>query len=548
MSNRSTASRLSAATAVVVVGLAMCVACSSGDAEVGTATTPELEHIIDAGPAQDGGSVEVALGEETAGWNPREALWSNASYSVGFAIFDPLAVYDSDGVPRPYLAKSITSNPELTEWLIDLRDGVRFHDGTPLDAEAVKENLEAARVSIATAASVGLISDVAVDGPLSVRVVMSEPWSTFPHILTGQVGLVASPGMLQDPDGASNPVGTGPFAFEEWEPGAQLVVTKNAAYWQEGLPHLDQITFRIITDEVTQGLALASGDVNLRLTTDAQQIAGAVALAEEGDVQIATTEGIDDLELTLGLNTAVAPFDDPAARQAIDLAIDRAEIAATVYGGVFSAADSPFEPSNPNYVDLAPLRPFDRDRARQLAADYESDHGEPLAFSLLVLPSPGQATLAQFVQQQLAMSGIDMEIEPVEVASGLVAVTTGDFQAFIYELAGGPTLNPEFAVFEAPPLPVGEFTMNLTRHSDPELLAAITRGRSSADVSVQVAATQDVQRRVAEEHTYLFLVHKRTAMVYGPNVHGADQYDFPDGVEGRFGAVNIFFGYLWIEA
>jgi ABC-type transport system substrate-binding protein len=198
-------------------------------------------------------------------------------------------------------------------------------------------------------------------------------------------------------------------------------------------------------------------------------------------------------------------------------------------------------------VDLRGERPFDVDKAKQLASDYRSRHGQPLSFDLIVLPSPEKSATAQFLQQQLAAAGIEMRVKVVDVTVAAVSATLGNFQAFLYELAGGPTLNPEFANLEAPAAPPGQFSLNLTRIDDPPMRAAIARSRATADPAAQADATKDVQRRLADNRGYLFLVHKRSALVFDNKVHGADAYRFPNGSDGRFGPVNVFAAYFWLS-
>lgn len=532
------------AAALLVVALSGC----GGDGGSGASSSTGVTNgVADAGQPVDGGELVVGVAEETRGWNPTQVLWTNGSYPIALAIFDPLAAYDGDGVVHPYLAKSFEPSGDDREWTVTLRNDVVFHDGTPLDATAVKANLDFARESLIQSQTLHPVDEVVVVDPLTVRVVMDAPWATFPHVLVGAVGMMASPAMLADPAGSEHPVGTGPFKFEEWAKDDHLTASKNMDYWQPGLPHLDEVTFRVMTDSTTQEQALLTGEIGLRMTTDPGQIQRAAGMADDGDLQIATTQGADDVELVLVLNTAAPPFDDPLAREAMDLAIDRSTLSEIMFEGVFPPASSPFEPSNPNYVDLNDARPFDPERARELASRYEEEHGEPLAFEMMVAPSPERASLAQYLQQVLGESGIEMTVRTVDVAGAAVNLTQGNFEVFIYEVAGNPTLNTEFANIEGEPAPIGEFTLNFTRLDDQQLLDAIAESRASPTDEGRVRATRQAQQQLAELRAFLFLVHKQTAIVFSNDVHGVDRYPFPDDHEGRFGPVRIFVGYAWVD-
>src|SRR5690606_13441593 len=134
-------------------------------------------------------------------------------------------------------------NEDGTVWTIGLREGVVFHDGTPVDAEAVKQNLEAHMSSGLTGSAVSPIETVTVEDPLTVRVDMKIPWAAFGSALTSQVGFVQAPSQIADPEGNRKPVGSGPFRFTKWVTDASLDTERNEDYWREGLPYLDGVQF-----------------------------------------------------------------------------------------------------------------------------------------------------------------------------------------------------------------------------------------------------------------------------------------------------------------
>src|SRR5262249_28820211 len=148
--------------------------------------------------------------------SPITGRWSNATYLVANAIYDPLVAMDSQGIAKPYLAESILPAGDYKTWTIKLRPNVSFQDGELLDAAAVKKNLDAAIASPLTSQGMSAISSVTVVDGLTVQLTMSVPWVTFPSSLAIQVGYMAAPRMLDDPAGATaTPIGSGPFGYHD---------------------------------------------------------------------------------------------------------------------------------------------------------------------------------------------------------------------------------------------------------------------------------------------------------------------------------------------
>ena len=236
----------------VLLGVALVAAsCTSSGGDGGgdgaaTTTTLDLNQVNEApNPPQPGGTLRVGLNAETDGWNPTSNQWAGSAYIVANAIFDRLMALDPEGNPQPYLALAVDPNADFTEWVIRLRPAVEFHDGTPVDAEAVKLNLDKHKASLLTAPVVP-----AGRSGRGRRPARPSGWSWSVRgrrsatPCPSQTGFVAAPSMLNDPDGSRNPVGSGPFRFVSWVPDNRLEVTANATYWREGMPYLDGIEFR----------------------------------------------------------------------------------------------------------------------------------------------------------------------------------------------------------------------------------------------------------------------------------------------------------------
>jgi peptide/nickel transport system substrate-binding protein len=510
---------------------------AAGTSTDGSATAGRADLTLEDGAAtpRSGGSAVFGLAAETDGWNPATSRWSASGYIVGFSLFDPLMAYDEDLVPQPYLARSMTADPTFTTWTIELRPGVRFHDGTAVDAAAVVTNLEAQLGSGLTAQTMSFVESVTAVDPTHVEVAMNRPWSGFPNMVTSQVGAIAAPAMLAaGPEGTRNPVGSGPFRFVDWTTGDHLSTVRNQDYWRPGFPHLDELEFRVLADVSARGTALTTGAVDLIETSDPTQITDftELASADPPEVQIFTDQRTDGPKVFLTLNHATAPFDDPIARRAVAHAIDRQTISDVSFGGVFPPATGPFTETSPNFSaeSDAAVPDFDVERARELAAEYEQVHGVPLAFTLSLSGTTENAALGQALQQQFADAGIATTLDTTEQVTLLLKIFGGDYQAGTFALFSSPSIDTNYAFIASAPNPVGETSLNMARVSEAdnaELIAAMEAARTTDDPAVQRAQYAIVQREMAENLGFVFLVRLTTAVVYAPNVRGAKIYALP---------------------
>jgi peptide/nickel transport system substrate-binding protein len=478
-----------------------------------------------AGDPQTGGDLTFAVAAETDGWRVTDSRWAASATIVGSSMFDPLAAYDEDFFPQPFLAQAFEHDDDFTTWTITLRPGVTFHDGTPVDGAAVARNLQAHQTALLTSTAVSFIDTVTASGPLEVTVTMKKPWSTFPDVLTSQVGYVMAPAMIDDPDGSRNPVGSGPFRFERWTPGQNLRVVRNDNYWRDGLPYLDSIDFQVLADIQTRSRTMESGGVQVMETADAAQILRFADLASQGRYQMFSDDNLEVSETFIALNTSRPPFDDPLAREALAYSIDRQGLSDQAYEGLFAPAVGPFQPTSEFYVD-ADVAGYDPDKSRELVAEYEAKYGRPLAFTANILPIPEIRRIAETLQQQAADVGINVTLDAMDQPTLLVRALSGNYEATGFILFGSPLLDREY-VFIAD-YPAGN-PLNFTRNANPAIVEALDAARATRDRSLQAEQFAVVQREMAKDRNFLFMVHNLTAVVYDNNVFGIADQTMPDG-------------------
>lgn len=527
--------------AIVGVVALLAAACGTGDSASDSTVPPGTfkANITneDAGPPQSGGQLTFGLNAETDGWNPTSNRWSGSGYIVGFSIFDPLAVFGADLKAHPYLAESFTSNDDFTEWTIGVRPDVTFHDGTPVDAAAIVRSLTTQKASPLTGASLDFVDTITAgaDGT-SVDVTMNRPWSSFPEILTAQTGVIAAPSMLDDPNGNKNPVGSGPFTFENWEQGSTLKVAKNPDYWRSGFPYLDSIDFRVVSDISARGTALASGSLDMFETNDANQIIDFTDKAKNGeDVQIFTDQNGEGSKIFVGFNMAAEPFDDPVARQAVAYGSDVATLSQQAYEGIFPPVTGVFSKNSPYYVKPENYPEFDQTKARELAQEYETKHGKQLEFDTNITAAPEVMSVAQVLQAQLAEVGIKVNIITKEQLTLIADALLGNYQSTGFILFGSPSLDRDYVFFASPAKPIGQLSLNFTRIPDDQnkaIVDAMATARATDDDAVRKAQYAIVQQEMAKNLNFGFLVQQTSAVVFGNDVHGALEWSMPDATGG----------------
>jgi ABC-type transport system substrate-binding protein len=536
----STGWRVAAATAVVVAMALVAAGCGGGDSASDTTQPPGTfkanEVAEDAGPPQPGGTLTYGLNAETDGWDPTSNRWASSGYIVGYSIFDPLAVFGADLKAAPYLAESFTPNESFTEWVIGVRDGPTFHDGTPVDAAAIKAGLDKQKASPLTGATMDFVDTFTINADGDVVATMNKPWSTFPEILTAQAGVVSAPSMSADPEGNKNPVGSGPFKFDSWETGSQLRVTKNPDYWRAGYPYLDQIDFKIVSDISARGTALDSGTIDIFETNDPRQIIEFTDRAKEGTgVQIFTDQNGEGSKIFVAFNMAKAPFDDPLARQAVAYASDVATLSEQAYEGIFPPVTGVFSENSPYYVKPDAYPEYNPEKARELAQEYEAKYGKPLEFSTNITGQPEVQLVAQVLQAQLKEVGITVNLVTQEQLTLITNALTGNYESTGFILFGSPSLDREYVFFASPTKPIPALNLNITRipnEQNQPIVDAMDKARSTDDEAVKKEQYAIVQQEMAKNLNFGFLVQQTSAVVFNANVHGVLEWPLPDETGG----------------
>jgi ABC-type transport system substrate-binding protein len=473
----------------------------------------------------DGGGLVIGVSAETAGWNPHDNEWAQYGSLVGSSVLEPLATVGSDNSAKPFLAESWIANETFDNWQIKLKEGVQFQNGEPFDAAAVKLNIEdAVNGPLSGQALKGLFQQVDVIDEHTVLVRLAQPWAAFPSsFLDGQSAMMMAPAMLSAADdGVNHPIGTGPFTFDKWIPNDVFRVKKNSNYWQKGLPHLDQIEFRVIPDNGSRAAALESGDINMMLTTsaaDANELAPNFTVIRDWD----TEPGMIMTNTAAEVGGKPNPLANLHARLALAYATDQKAVAASVGDGV-ETPTSPFSPDNPWGMpeDQNGYPGFDLDKAKQEVDAYKQETGAAtLSFTLSGIPDVDTAKVMQLVQSQWKEAGIDASIESIESAAFITKVVGGDYHAALFQIYSSPDPDQNHYFWSAATAQgAGKININFTQYTTPQMEADLATGRQSGYPNVRKQAYDDLVKQINAAAVNIWLYWTPFSLVADPKVHG----------------------------
>ncbi len=497
---------------------------AGGDDNSSTETTAAEE----AGDPVVGGELVYGLEAETnGGYCLQEAQLAISGIQVTRTIYDTLAAPNADGEIEPMLASSIEPNADYTEWTITPREGVTFHDGTPLDAAIIADNLNAyrgqhpARSPLLFVFVLADIENVVATPENTVVVSMKRPWVAFDWLLWGssRVGIMGRSQLEADSSTCANElVGTGPFMLDHWTVNQEFVAVKNPNYWQQDqngtqLPYLDKITYKPINEVAQRVNALESGQIDIMHTSDTEQLADRLLPAQEaGDLVVEMSDLFGETNYTM-LNSSVPPFDNKNARLALAHGIDTQLLIDVRGGGIGNLANGPFTEGVLGYTEDTGWPTYDLEKAQEYAAAYEEETGQPLSFAYTYVTSESGTLTAQEIQTQMADAGIDMTLRPAgDQATTINMALAGDFQAVGWRNHPGADPDTQYNWwYEGSPV-------NFGRIADPEINRLLDEGRTTPEGREEIYI--ELNKRFASEAYNIWGSWTTWAIAHQPNVHG----------------------------
>lgn len=361
-------------------------------------------------------------------------------------VLESLVFKDLDLGLVPGLATHWEASDDALVWTFELRQDVRFHDGSPLDADAVVHNLK--RLSSGWPTHFGKIDSIEALGSQTVRVTHQEPFAPFLYSLAWPGAAIISPDAIDADGNVTAPVGTGPFIREQWISDSRMVLVKNEDYWG-GPAHLERVTLEIIPDATTRMMALEAGEIDMIIDTGGVLPEQVPTLLQHDDIAVMSVAGA--VPHYLSLNTADGPLADRRVRQALMRAIDPESIVTYVLEGQGEVMTSLIPYSESEWMHPDTLYQFD-DFARAVelleeagweqvgASGIREKDGERFRLRFVLASSltgrwPYQ-TIAEVIQYQLGQLGMDVRIEVLEAGLWTETLRQGDADLSIRPWAG----------------------------------------------------------------------------------------------------------------
>ncbi|MEQ8348764.1 MAG: ABC transporter substrate-binding protein [Sneathiellaceae bacterium] len=497
------------------------------------ATLAVLAHLLPAPPAAQAqappGVLVAAQIAEPKSLDP-QAVTALNDFRILVNLYDGLVRYRPGSLEiEPALAERWTIGDDGRAYTFTLREGVTFHDGTPVDAEAVvftfRRMLDPDHPFHDTgpfplAFFFEMVERVEAVDPQTVRFTLAEPFAPFLSNLAYPTALIVSPAAVRGAGAGfgRHPVGSGPFRFAEWDPNRRVLLTGNPDYW-DGAPGLEAVVFQPIVDANTRVAEMLSGGIDLMVEVPPDAVATFAA-----DPAFALHEAVGPHLWFLILNTREGPLADPAVRQAVNLAIDRQALVDEVLQGTAEVAAGPVPAAFAWAHDPAlPPWPYDPDRARALLAQAGAE-GAELTFYVTQGGSGMLApvAMAAAIQADLAAIGLKVTIESYEWNSYLAEVNAGlagkaDMAQMAW-MTNDPDTLPYLALRSGAMPAEGGF--NSGYYSNPDVDRLIAAARRTADRAARADLYRQLQRLVREDAPWAVIASWKQNAVTTDRVSG----------------------------
>ena len=454
----------------------------------GESSEAETSNTLSEGTPVPGGSVVYGMTQDLASLDPHVDT-DAGTRDVVFNLYEGLVKPTSDGGFIAAVASDYTISDDAKTYTFTLRDGITFHDGTPVTIEDVKYSIDRyAEIQGESSAFSSLVDSVEVQDDKTLVVNLKESYSEFLPMMT----IAIIPQSNEDP--AGNPIGTGPFKYVSYTPGQNLELEKYDGYWQEGVPSLDSVEFKFIADVDTAFVELQAGTIDiLKYLTSAQ----AETLGDDYNI----VQGSMNLVHAMYLNSAYDPLSKTEVRQALCYAVDRDAINNFIFGGKSHIIGSHMIPAMSKYYEpeAETVYSYDPEKAKELLAD--AGYADGFDLEITVPSSYSQhVDSAQIIADELSQVGINVTLNQVEWSTWLQDVYKGgNFQATVIGFDG--TLAPSDWLKKY----VTDDAKNFMHYSNTEYDDVFNTAYTTVDDDVKVENYKKAQMILAEDAAAVYI-------------------------------------------
>ncbi|MFO1081479.1 MAG: ABC transporter substrate-binding protein [Reyranellaceae bacterium] len=473
-----------------------------------------------------GGVLKVSANANPSSLDPQTG-GSGSDHAFLYPVFDTLVDFEPATLQAiPGLAES-WSNPDPRTLLLNIRAGVTFHDGTPLDAAAVKANLERARGDARSniKGDLATVESIEIAGPQQVALRMKQPDSSLLLTLSDRAGMMSSPKATQElgKDYDRRPVGAGPMKFVSWNDNEKVVYARNERYWRSGQPLLDGLEMNVIPEINTALRAVTAGQNDFVYFLSPQQ----KPLVERAR-NLTAVSGPTLYCVIVFLNFSRPPLNDLRVRQALNYAIDRESFAKATMAGLSEVATTVLPKAHWAYdPTLANYYPYDPDKAKALLA--EAGFKDGLDLHLIGYTDQRQQQRQEVLQEQLRKIGIRLRFSTFNIPEGSAAFfAKAEGNGLLSQWTGRPDPSLTFTLLYGK----GSYFNSGREEATPDITAALAATRASADIAERKKAFSVLQRLVLEQALSVPLLfqfeldaHANKVKGFRPNLLGKPRFD-----------------------
>jgi peptide/nickel transport system substrate-binding protein len=417
----------------------------------------------------------------------------------------------------PQLATSWTWSNDARALTLTLREGVTFQDGTPMDAEAVKVNLDRYRSAPESVrkAEVKAIKAVDVIDSRTARLMLAQPFAPLIATLADRAGMIASPKALKvlGKDFATAPVCAGPFKLTERVAQDHITLDRYPGYWNAGAIHLDRVIFRSIADSTVRLVNLQGEQLDL-----IEQLAPSDVARVQADPKLriarASSLGYEALTINVGNGPAADTKlgHDPRVRQALELAIDRNVINQVVMEGQFVPDNQAELPNSPWYNTKFPISARDVTKAKALL---KAAGAEGLTIGLRVPNTPRAIHVGEVIQSMATDAGITIKVLAGETNANIYAMNRGDFQMHLSSWSGRSDPDANISIFLA-----SDGFQNWGHYVNPAFDDVLGRARAATDLAQRQGLYHDAAAIYLKDLPDIYLYHMTWIWAHSAKLSG----------------------------